>query len=141
MADVKKLLERAASATRESKYLDFKREFDLSSPEAWCEIIKDIVAFANSGGGIIIFGVANDGTNTDFDAAELLAHDPSDISNRIARYTGIQAVDFEIIELKRGNTFRTAFVVSETDVPIIFAKPGGKQKTAFSDDVQNLSHN
>jgi Putative DNA-binding domain len=145
MADVKKLLERAASATRESKYLDFKREFDLS-PEAWCEIIKDIVAFANSGGGIIIFGVANDGTNTDFDAAELLAHDPSDISNRIARYTGIQAVDFEIIELKRGNTFRTAFVVSETDVPIIFAKPGtydiggGKQKTAFSQGTIYFRH-
>jgi hypothetical protein len=132
--------------TTESKHIDFKREFDLSSPEAWCEIIKDIVAFANSGGGVIIFGVANDGTNADFNSAPLLAHDPADISNRIARYTGIQAVDFEIVELKRDKSFRPALVVSETDIPIIFSKPGtydiggGKQKTAFGQGTIYFRH-
>lgn len=146
MADLKRLLERATIAMRESKHLDFKREFDLSSQQAWCEVIKDIVAFANSGGGIIIFGVANDGTNTDFDGAPILAHDTADIANRIARYTGIQAVDFEIVELKRGNKTRPALVVSETDVPIVFAKPGtydigeGKQKTAFSQGTIYFRH-
>jgi predicted HTH transcriptional regulator len=123
MADLKRLLKRATVAMRKSKHLDFKREFDLSSPQAWCEVIKDIVAFANSGGGIIIFGVTNDGTNTDFDGAPILGYDTADIANRIAGYTGIQAVDFEIIELKRGNNTRPAPVVSETDDPKAAGKP------------------
>lgn len=63
--DRSRLLERAENARRESKSLDFKREFDPMSTPEWCEIIKDIVAFANSGGGVIVFGVNNDGTNSE----------------------------------------------------------------------------
>jgi predicted HTH transcriptional regulator len=146
MVDLAKLLQRAVIAPRESKHIDFKREFDVSSSEAWCELIKDIVAFANSGGGIIIFGVANDSTTVEFDAAPLLSYDTADIANKVAKYTGIHAIDFEIIEIQRGNKPRPALVVSETEVPIIFAKPGtydvggGKQKTAFGQGTIYFRH-
>jgi len=54
--DQKKLLDRAQAAKRESKYVEFKSQLDLGAPGVWCELIKDIVAFANSGGGVILVG-------------------------------------------------------------------------------------
>lgn len=52
----------ALSAKRESKTVDFKSSFDPESNGDWCELIKDFVAIANSGGGVILIGVADDGT-------------------------------------------------------------------------------
>ena len=37
----------------ETASLDFKSEFNPNSNQDWCEVIKDIAAIANSGGGII----------------------------------------------------------------------------------------
>lgn len=50
-----------ANAKSESKSLDFKSAFDPDRPADWCELLKDIVAMANSGGGTILIGVADDG--------------------------------------------------------------------------------
>jgi hypothetical protein len=146
MVDLKKLLERAKDAARESKHLDFKREFDPASGQAWCEVIKDIVAMANSGGGIIIFGVNNDGSNSNIDEKSILDYDTADIANRIARYTGNQLVDIEVVSVQRGANTRPAFVVSDTDVPIVFTKPGtydiggGQQRTAFGQGTIYFRH-
>src|SRR5437773_2701991 len=85
-----KLLERAQNAARESKTLDLKREFDTSSAGAWCELIKDIVALANSGGGVIVLGVEDDGSNSNTSTAALLVHDTADITNQISKYTNYQ---------------------------------------------------
>lgn len=146
MLSRQKLLQRAQIATRESKYIDFKREFDPSSAEAWCEVIKDIAAFANSGGGIIIFGVADDGSDTKMDATPLLAYDTADITNRIARYTNYQFCELEVVEIRRGRSLHAAFLVSPVDIPMIFAKPGtydiggGRQKTAFAQGTIYFRH-
>jgi hypothetical protein len=140
------LLRRAETVTRESRFVDFKREFDLSSAEAWCEVIKDVVAFANSGGGVIVFGVANDGTNAKMDPVALLAYDTADITNRIAKYTNYQFSDIEVVEIKRGKNVHAAFIISAVDIPMIFAKPGtydiggNKQKTAFSQGTIYFRH-
>ncbi len=146
MNDRKTLVERAENAARESRYIDFKSKFDLTSGGDWCEVIKDIVAMANSGGGIIVFGVADDGSNCEFDGTALLAFDTADIANRMARYTGNQTVDVEVVEIKRGEQSRPAIVVSNTDVPMIFSKPGtydiggGRQKTAFAQGTLYFRH-
>lgn len=42
---------KALTAKRESKHIEFKEGFNPSEARDWCEIIKDIVAMANSGGG------------------------------------------------------------------------------------------
>jgi hypothetical protein len=146
MIDLKKLIERAKTAARESKHIDFKREFDLASGQAWCEVVKDIVAMANSGGGIIIVGVANDGSNSNYDPAPFLAHDTADTANRIARYIGNQLVDVEVIEIERSGQMRPAFLIPDVDVPIVFAKPGtydiggGQQRTAFAQGTIYFRH-
>ncbi|MCK0103232.1 ATP-binding protein [Pseudohalocynthiibacter sp. F2068] len=56
-----KLLDRAQNGVRENKTLDFKSEFNLAQRGDWCEIIKDIVAFANSGGGVLVIGLNDSG--------------------------------------------------------------------------------
>lgn len=58
------LLDRALSVTRESKFIEFKEALDVNSARDWCEIIKDIVALANTGGGMIVLGADNRGTPT-----------------------------------------------------------------------------
>lgn len=58
MAD---LLEKAITAKRESRLIEFKSAFNTASTEDWCEIIKDIAALANTAGGAIVFGVDNTG--------------------------------------------------------------------------------
>lgn len=47
-----KLVDKGLKAKRESKHVDFKSSFDEESPGEWCELVKDIVAMANSGGGV-----------------------------------------------------------------------------------------
>jgi len=135
--DRSKLLERAENAKGESKYLEFKREFDITSAAHWCEIIKDIVALANSGGGAIVFGVSNDGTNAETDLSALLAVDLADITNKIQSYTGFQFAEVETIEVVRNGLARVAFLIGGSDVPMVFTRAGadimigGKQRPAF----------
>lgn len=109
--DRSRLLERAENAKGESKYLDFKREFDATSAAEWCEVIKDIVSFANSGGGVIVFGVNNDGANADVDVSPLLKIDAADIINKIQAYSGYHFGDIEIAEIVRSEQTRAAFFI------------------------------
>jgi hypothetical protein len=146
----KKLMSLAETATRESKYIDFKRQFDTSSAEAWCEVIKDVVAMANSGGGIIVFGVEDDGTSYEMDHTALLGYDTADIATKIAKYTGFQMNEIEVIEIKRGRKTHAAFLVPESDAPTVFIKPGTyeitiagsrqQQKTAFAQGTIYFRH-
>lgn len=58
------LLEKGLAAKRESKFVEFKESFDPKDSGDWCEIAKDIVAIANTGGGIILIGLSNVGGPT-----------------------------------------------------------------------------
>lgn len=140
------LLERAENAKRESKSLDFKSEFDSRSAPEWCEIVKDIVAFANSGGGVIVFGVNNDGTNSKSDVSTILSLDMADITNKIEAYTSYQFDGLEIMEIERAAGTRAALIISAADTPIIFTRPGAdvtvgkKQRPAFAKGTLYFRH-
>ena len=132
------LIQRALKAKRESKYIDFKETLNLSQPHDWCEIIKDVVAMANAGGGVILIGVDNSGKPTGIDPTPILDVDPAVITDKMYKYTGIHFSDFDISEhLKRGHKV-VAFRIHAVSIPIVFVKPGTyqvddkKQKTAFS---------
>jgi hypothetical protein len=146
IATRKKLIERAQDSTSESKYIDFKSQFDIASNEAWCEVIKDIVAMANSGGGIIVFGIDDDGTSSKMDYAALLAYDTANITTKIAKYTNYQFSEIEVVEVKRAGKTHAAFLISAADIPIVFTKPGTyevaekKQKTAFAQGTIYFRH-
>src|SRR6266849_6666309 len=84
--------------TGESESVDFKASFDPQSKQDWCELIKDIIAMTNSGGGTVIVGVADDGSSSAEDIAPLLSVDTADVTNKIHGYTGQHFAAFEIVE-------------------------------------------
>lgn len=123
--------------TGESASADFKSSFDPHSKQEWCELIKDIVAMSNSGGGLIIVGVDDDGNPLEnADIGALLAVDPADVTNRIHSYTDQHFGAFEIVESVRRGKPVAVINVGPSDIPIVFTAHGGYaisggQKTAF----------
>ena len=129
-----------ANAKNESKSVDFKSAFDPDCAADWCELLKDIVAMANSGGGTILIGVADDGQCTGrLSALKILQTDPAKITDKIAKYTGVQFDSFTINLVRRSRRKVAMVTIGWADPPMIFEKPGtyavedGKQqKTASS---------
>jgi len=132
-----KLIKKAKKAKKESRYIEFKEKFDVNSSQDWCEIIKDIVAIANSGNGCIIFGVKKDGSPSGYDLSSISSLDPAIITDKIAKYTGQQFSEFEIEESERDGYKIVILIIYGVSIPMVFTKPGtystgnGKQKTAF----------
>ena len=140
------LVKKGLSAKRESKYIDFKSSLDFNESHSWCEIIKDIIAMANSGGGLILIGLNNNGTPSGFDPAPILNLDIALIADKIHKYTGTHFDDYEISkEDKDGNSI-AALLVKSVRIPIVFTSPGTykvsdkKQKTAFSNGTVYFRH-
>jgi len=131
------ILTRCGIARRESRYLDFKEQFDPSRTGDWCEILKDLVAMANSGGGALVFGVRNNGEDAEFDPSVVLNLDPAKITDKLATYTGDQFADFEIVEVLREGRKIAVIRVHDSAFPLVFTSAGnydpgdGRQKTAF----------
>jgi hypothetical protein len=131
---------------RESSDSEFKERIDVGGQQDWCEIVKDVVAIANSGGGQIIFGLRDDGKPSGWDPAPLLAVDPAHIVDKIAKYTGEEFDDFEIKEAQKGGQRICVVDVRGVRSPMVFTKPGtyevspGKQKTAFAQGTVYFRH-
>lgn len=140
------IIEKVKTAKRESKHVEFKEKIDISQSQDWCEIIKDIIAMANSGGGCILIGVKNNGMPSGWDATPVLKIDPAQITDKIAKYTMQQFSDFDIQEIKKNGKNIVALIVSGVFFPIVFVNPGtydtgdGKQKTAFGKGTVYFRH-
>ncbi len=132
------LVDKGLKAKRESKYVDFKRSFNPASAGKWCELIKDIIAMANSGGGVILIGLDNGGVPSKEDVQPVLNIDHATLVDKIRKYTGYQFSDIEIHEAKKKGEQIAVFEISGVKVPIVFQNVGTyevshrKQKTAFS---------
>jgi hypothetical protein len=139
--------ERVVAARRESRDLDFKDRFDPDQAPECIELIKDIIAMANSGGGLIVIGVCDDGTMSGADVQPVLDLDPAKLADKIHKYTGIHFADFETVEAQRDGKCVAVLVIGPSpDVPIVFTSPGtyvvagNKQKTAFSAGTVYFRH-
>lgn len=133
-----RLLDAAANVKKENKQVDFKEFFDPAITYEWCQILKDIIAMANTGGGIILFGVNDDGTPVkSFKKAIILDIDPATIADKIFSYTGENFSDVKIMEVIRQGFNVPALLVAPALTPIVFTKPGAdilegnKQRPAF----------
>ena len=140
------LIDRALSAKRESKYIEFKRKIDFAETQTWCELIKDIVAMANTGGGVILVGVDNRGNPTGDDVTGVLEIDPAVLSDKIRKYTEIDLGEFEISERSKRQQQLAAIEISPARLPIVFTSPGtyevveGRQRTAFGRGTVYFRH-
>jgi len=143
---MKDLIEKALTSKSESKHIEFKQGFDPSSSQEWCELVKDIVAIANSGGGIIVFGLDSVGSPSGLSVEQIGKVDPAEISNKVSRYAGAVDLDFEVIHLNKNESQLVAFVIPLALTPLIFQRPGtydigqGKQRNAFGSGTIYFRH-
>jgi hypothetical protein len=114
----------ALARQSETEDVDFKASFDAASARDWLELIKDIVAFANSGGGHILVGLNDDGTPSGSDVSSLLAVDPADLGNRLYKFTGQHFAGVELVECEKAGNEVCAVHVSPARVPIVFTRSG-----------------
>jgi hypothetical protein len=134
------------SAETETADLDFKGSFDPSALQAWCELIKDMVAMANSGGGVILVGVNDDGSPAVTDIEVVVAVDPAKIADKIKKYTDQHVAGFSLVKGSRRGQPVAVLSVAPVPIPIIFTAPGtyevggGKQKTAFAKGTVYFRH-
>jgi hypothetical protein len=142
----KPILSNIDEVQTESAELDFKASFDPTAAQDWCELIKDLVAMANSGGGVIVIGVNDDGSPATGDLKQVMALDPATIVDKVRKYTDQHVAGFSVTgSLRRGCPVAVLSVLPVA-VPIVFTAPGtydvggGKQKTAFSKGTVYFRH-
>ncbi|MGH8468882.1 MAG: RNA-binding domain-containing protein [Gammaproteobacteria bacterium] len=139
-------VEKCLSAKRESKTIEFKESFDPADAGSWCEILKDIIAIANSGGGAIAIGLDSRGKPSGADVGPSLNVDPAVITDKVARVTGHQFTDFEIIESEKEGHRVAVVAIGAVAFPLVFEKAGnyhaadGKQKMAFAKGTVYFRH-
>jgi hypothetical protein len=135
-------------ATTETSSIDFKEEFNPHEARDWCEVIKDLVAMANSGGGAIIFGVTDDGEPHPVELGRILELDPAKITDKIHKYTEQQFSGFVLEAGKRWGEDVVVLRVAPSRIPIVFTAPGqynppensSKQKSAFAQGTIYFRH-
>lgn len=136
----------ALARTSETDEVDFKSSFDAGALRDWLELIKDIAAFANSGGGYILVGLNDDGSPSGADISALLAVDPADVGNRIHKYTGQHFSGVEFLECQKSGHEICAIRVLPVRIPIAFTRvgefelPDSKKKTVFAHGTVYFRH-
>ena len=114
---------KATRASRESKSIEFKPAFDIRSEADWCEIVRDVIAMANSGGGAIVIGVDRKGQPLQ-GAFRVAGFDVADLAARIHDYTGTDFIGFEIVLTEKDGSPVAVITVDPSEHPIAFSKAG-----------------
>lgn len=133
-------------AKGERDRLDFKSGFNPSLTGDWCELIKDVIAMANSSGGRVVIGVNDEGKPSGESVAAFLALDSADIGNKIHKYTGHHFAEFAIERREVGGSEVAVVTIGGVRLPIIFSAPGeyewpaGKKKSAFNKGTIYFRH-
>jgi hypothetical protein len=140
------LIDEALSAARETRAVEFKEEFDPADRRSLCETLKDVLAMANSGGGVILVGVDGQGRPTGGDVRRLLDTDPADLANKLAAFTGRDFDGLAVRSHTKGGKVVATVEVGEAKTPLVPVRPGtyekerGKQERAFSVGVVYVRH-
>jgi hypothetical protein len=130
------LIDRALTAQRESRRIEFRDGFDPASERDWTEIVRDVAALANSGGGVILFGVDRSGNPTGSDLAGI---DSEAIAERLYDATGIR-IDLEAHDLRKRSQQVVALLVDEAETPLVlegraFFRHGSRSEPGTTADV------
>src|ERR1035437_9421904 len=113
--------------------VEFKAHFDVK--HEWCELIKDIVALANSGGGQIFVGVNDDASPSGSDVSQLLAVDLADVINKIRGFTDVNCSGVAIRAVTYAEARIAEIVVLEFPTPLVFGKTGNYRTLTTSPNV------
>ncbi|HKB89130.1 MAG TPA: RNA-binding domain-containing protein [Opitutaceae bacterium] len=128
----------------ETAELDFKASFDVKHD--WCELIKDIVAMANSSGGRILVGVSDDGVPSGCDVSPLLATDLADVINKIRGFTDVNFAAMVIRPFSYQGVQIAEVAIQPAPTPLVFGKTGNytdannKPQCAFRQGMLYVRH-
>jgi hypothetical protein len=124
VAEKKRFLSRAAEAKRSSKRVELSDRFDPQAPGVWLELVRDVAAMANSGGGVVVL---------DSDVEEERLHE------ELGRHAEPEFEAFELHDIKRAGQPATAIVVEGVaNTPLVFTRtgryrsPDGDEHVAFA---------
>jgi hypothetical protein len=127
----------ALGAARPSLHVAFWPELKPSTPGVWCEVAKDAAALANSGGGVIVFGVGRDGTLTGWNPEHLLQVGMTRLHREVDPYVGGE-LDLRVAPGRReGRKVATLRVGGREGSPLVFERDGvyvdrkGKEHAPF----------
>ena len=130
--------DKAVASRQETRAVDFKSQFEPNSEADCIELVKDVVAMANSGGGIILIGIKDNGEPSGADVSAVVELDPAHLTDKLFRYTAEHFGAIEISKVTRQGTTVALIEVHEGNDLLVFTRPGnyvapnGKQKTAFA---------
>jgi hypothetical protein len=136
----------ALAAARPSTRVAFWPELKPSTPGVWCELAKDAAALANSGGGVIVFGIGRDGSLTGWNPEHLLQVGLTRIHREVDPFVGGR-VDLTVAAGRReGRKVATIRVAGRRGAPVVFEKDGtyldraGREHVAFRRGVVPFRH-
>jgi hypothetical protein len=116
-------LDRALRAIRQSKHVAFRASFDPGSEEDWCELVRDLVALANTDGGAVVLGVDHAGAAVGLDPAVFHALDRAAVIERVRQHTGYEFPELDVRRTEKDARSLLALVVERAGVPIPFTRP------------------
>lgn len=125
------------TSSPESCAVEHKSEFDLANRGAWCEILKDIVALANYGGGRLLIGVHDDGSAAGLPPTAFTKLDPAHIVDRLASYTNATLPDLRVTHMDVEGSGICEIRIGGAPYPMVFDREGSyddggkKQRVAF----------
>ena len=128
-------IERALAARRESRRVVFRDSF---SDDDWAKLVRDVVALANSGGGVVLFGVTRSGDASGADLTPVPGI--SQLVERICETTDADFDDLEFVDaMKQGKIVR-ALVVGPALTPLVIdgavlVRHGARSAPATSADI------
>jgi hypothetical protein len=113
-------LSRAAEAKRSSKRVELEERFDSGAPGVWLELVRDVAAMANSGGGVVVV------LSGDIEEEQL--------HEELARNAEPEFEAFELYDITRSGRPATAIVVEGvSNTPLVFTRTG-RYGTANGDE-------
>ena len=113
----------ALSLTSPTADVEFKRRFDSSSDADWSELVRDAVAMANSGGGLVVVGLEGDGSPAP-DSGERPAIDPAGIDGEVHRYTGSHLSGVRVVRDQKDGRPVVVIEIDAVAYPLVFVRPG-----------------
>lgn len=129
---------------RESQWIDVKKQpYQLSAPAVAEEFAKDVAAFANAGGGVIVLGIATRPEHGAEILDQVLGVDPAAVNGDQIRKTLLQRITPAVRGIRIGWSGRedepqVAFIHIPTQAPgqlFVVAAPTGKNGSPRPDTV------
>jgi hypothetical protein len=119
------LLDQALAARRGSRRIALVHGVDQDDLQARLELLRDVAALSNSGGGVLLVGVDRTGQPTGWDPGALLRAGANALVDELATYVGERVEGVKMAPARKGTARLAALEVSARHgSPLLFETAG-----------------